>query len=275
MNVIANPHGAPKSSDWQDVAYYESLKACDRRHWAWLWSRRNQDNRRLSEDRLGLKRWTQLAPSVWFLKSGRLDDLFRAGHYVFPGKGPQEHPDARLFWRPDLDPCVIDVHAEPTDVSNPLAFDLARFRDKATVLLDPTNREMVLFSEGPRHLQLEVRSGTLVKGPVQLSFSLDGVAHMALRTQVLMRLSVLSESAKMPFALFPPARRGRWWSEALRAHDAECAGATQREIADFLYVRISERPAWKGQETLLKNRVRQLLIAGKKAINGDYLQFLL
>lgn len=179
-------------------------------------------------------------------------------------------PDARLFRLAETDASVLTVEAEPVPASHPDAFDLARLTALASVLTDGEGRELVLITEAHRQIQLDVRSGTLLSGPVCLHFHVAGFLKLDAQTKTLLRLNALQRLGRFPTSLFPSETMARKWARALQAYDGIMAGASQRDIACILLSEKLVQEEWNGRSDFLRLRIQRLLAYGRKMVGGGW-----
>jgi len=179
--------------------------------------------------------------------------------------------DARLFWRADWDSSVVAVDAVPSSSGDADSFDIGRFADRVTLLRHPDGHESVLFSDGARHLQFEIVSGTVMAGPVRLHYRLSGFYSIEIQTLSIRRLAQFCRLGRFPLTLCPPERRAQRWIEMLRAWDGVQAGAKQRDIAAALYGDRAAQSLW---DDGYRTRVQRLIRAAEGMVGGGYLDLL-
>jgi hypothetical protein len=68
----------------------------------------------------------------------------------------------------------------------------------------------------------------------------------------------------------PREPRARRWLLALRAFDAVASGASQREIAEELFVALYRSARWKTDSEFLRLRVNRLLRLARRMMSEDY-----
>ncbi|MFD2235298.1 DUF2285 domain-containing protein [Phaeospirillum tilakii] len=197
-------------------------------------------------------------------------EMHLAGGCIFAEAAATPSADARIFWRADWDPSVVLVEARPVSSGDAEAFDLQRFAAWATVLRLADGRELLLLSDGVRHLQLELIDGTLLAGPVRLHYALSGITQIDVKTLTLRRLVVLCRRGRFPTGLFPPEPRARRWALALQAYDGLTTGASHREIAMALFGDTTVREDWNGRSQYLRLRVRRLIQVATALVQGGY-----
>jgi hypothetical protein len=151
---------------------------------------------------------------------------------------------------------------------------LTRLGHPAIVLRSGDGIEHALLSDGTHHIQLEVRRGSLLEGPVQLHYELAGCDGVEAKMLALHRLLALQRLGRFPQSLYPPDQRAHRWMMALRALDADRAGASHREIASELWGDDAVETDWRGESDYLRSRVRRTIRVGEDLANGGYLRLL-
>lgn len=222
--------------DWRDAAAYAWLEECGRPVFAWEWLRRRADY--ASGDDTATSRF---GPHSWE----------RADH---------DARTARPVWRADIDPFALTATARPCahDGGN---FELSRLREPMFVIDDAAG-EHWLFGSAARGLRLDVRSGTLRRGPATLTVHLSRLDAPALIA--LGRLIALAGDGGWRRAHFPAERRARRWALVLRVHDALEDGASQRDIADRLFG-TSGITRWRVQAAPSRRRTQRLVEAARRS----------
>ncbi|MDC7675192.1 DUF2285 domain-containing protein [Asticcacaulis machinosus] len=180
-----------------------------------------------------------------------------------------EHDKACVFWRPDWDKSVLMVRTLPAFTPEN-AFDLHSYGALATVLILEEGFEVVLLTDGVRHLQLFVLEGSVLNGPVYLRYALSGFNHLETRILSLRRLIGLHQHRQFVPKLYPMETKAERWVLALRAFDGYLEGASQREIAIGLFGRKAVEDDWNGQSDFLRLRIKRLLSHGRFMTQGGY-----
>lgn len=75
-----NGHSDTAAGGWTDTARYRALISIDRRHWAWLWLKRNPHYQAAARRVAEMTSWQILGPGVHRLVQDNLNDLFPAGY---------------------------------------------------------------------------------------------------------------------------------------------------------------------------------------------------
>jgi hypothetical protein len=204
-------------------------------------------------------------------KPGRkLVPPFLGGVWVHSETRGDGDPTIRLFWLPEFDPGVIPVHAEPVPPSDPEAFDIAAYADMTDLVMDRAGTELLVLDDGAHQIEMEIKSGTLSKGPVRLRCEIDLFAGSDAKAQTVLRLNAFRRHGRFPHNLFPPEQRAPKWARALQAYDGMVAGASLREIACVLYSEQFVAEEWNGRSAFLKARIQRILKYGRKMVHGDY-----
>ena len=194
----------------------------------------------------------------------------RAGGYVFAEDPNLSAAEARLFWRPDIDPRVITAEAIPArDGSD--TFDLFAQRVPAILLQQKGQPEELLLNPGPHSIRMSVTRGTLLGGPVHLTYRLQGLEMLDVRLLALRRLEMLHRTGRIPVSLFPAARRIGRWTRILETLDALASGPAQRAAAVRLYGKPAVIDSWSATSDSMQSRVRRLIAEATRLANGGYL----
>ena len=181
-----------------------------------------------------------------------------------------------VFWRADANPAVLPVTAEGMSARSADAFDLRRLAVAVAVLhvAHGATANQVVIGEASHRIQLEVRQGSLLEGPVRLHYELAGLAHLGPKLLTLRRLLALQMHGQIPRSLSPPDPRAPRWVAALRALDAHRAGAPQRDIAAALWGEAAVTAEWRGRSDYLRARVKRAIGLGETLAQGEYRRLL-
>jgi hypothetical protein len=135
------------------------------------------------------------------------------------------------------------------------------------VLLRGGAEDRLMLARGGRRVTLGVRGGVHA-GPVDLVFS---VPLAGLRAQALgLRRVVALIAGREARALWPPFPKAARYAAMLRALDARAAGASLRDIAEFLYGVRAAAAGWSGRSDHVKSRVRRLVRDATAMQRGGY-----
>ncbi len=147
---------------------------------------------------------------------------------------------------------------------------MARFEDVATLLRHDDGHDSVLFSDGTHHLLLEIVEGSVMAGPVRLTYRLSGFRSVDTHTLTIRRLARLFRFGRFPQILFRPEPRAHRWIMALRAYDGTMMGASQREVATVLFGKQTVCDGWSGRSDYLRLRIQRLIRGAERMVSGGY-----
>lgn len=231
---------------------YVPLEQCGRHGFAWEWLRRSPGYQAAAS-----LPGRDIERSSAAAKFGlhRLEPIDRAV------------ADARPIWREEADRHVLVATAQSANGEDDV-LDIGLFGPLATCHIGPAGHEHWLFSDGCRHIRLDIIDGTLGDGPVRLDYHLVGLDHALPRLATLHRLIALARTRHLLPALFPAERRARRWALVLRVHDALTAGASQRDIAERLFD-LGPLVRWRVTAPSYRRRVQRLVAAARTAATVD------
>ena len=174
---------------------------------------------------------------------------------------------ARIFFDAATDPSVLacDVAGE-----DPLGFDVATVGCFSAVLRGHHPLEHVLLNDGLRRVRLDIRGGTVTRGPVLLRFTFEGLRTIHSPLLTLRRLAAFDRLGVMPLKFFATDRGAERRIAALRADDARRSGGSQREVAETLFGVERVREDWSGPSDYLRSQVRRLLRFGDRMRSGGW-----
>lgn len=229
----AVPHrGIP---DWRSDAPYRALAACDAPLIAWEWLRRDPAYRAAvargdtEAGRFGLHRFEDPACCSAL---------------------------ARVWWRKDVDPFVLTAAAAPCAGSE--AFSADRLPVAAAVER-LGGAERLLVTDGARSLRVDIVAGTLLEGPVYLTWQLPGLAAAAAPMHALARFIVLCRTGILRRGTYPSSAAARRWALLLRVGDALDAGASQREIAGAFFGEEAIGRRWRVNAAARRTQIQRLV----------------
>ena len=169
---------------------------------------------------------------------------------------------------------MVVATAEGAPSSDPQAFDLLAQRVPATVLRCHGRPEELRLAWAGRAVRLSIKSGTLLDGPVRLSFHLEGDRSLAIRLRALRAFNGLASHGHIPDLPAPFAPSARKMAMLLATIDGLARGWSQKEVAIALFGEKAVSADWGGRSDFLKSRVRRL-IAWAGELGGDaYLDLL-
>ena len=249
----------PPLPDWRDPDGYAALRRAEPAAFAWEWLRRDPRYRAAA---VGAPRWRGFS-------SPRVQKADPAaapwGLHAFEDPGLAACA-ARPVWRRERYARVLVAGAERAGSSQD-RFDLARFAGLTSVVR-AADGEHLLVSDGATSLRLDIVSGSLLEGPVRLSYRLAGFAALRGPLETLHALLRLSRTGRL--APRPVRHRNRRLILLLRATDALRAGATQRELAAGLLSAEAERARWRAEAPSLRLRAQRLVKGARAMAGGGY-----
>jgi hypothetical protein len=240
--------------DWRDAEAYEPLLEADRSLFAWEWLRRDRGYRTAAERSRRPGNPESDGPAWW-------------GLHAFEPPGATV-PEARPVWRAEVCPFVLCVDAQPATGED--QFDAGRFAAVSTIVPAIDGREHLLISDGLRSIRIDVLTGSLAGGPVDLRYRLTGLKSAERPLLTLQRLLALWRTGGFCRSLHPREIRAKRWVLMLRASDALAAGADQREIAAVLFSQEARQPRWRVQSPSLRSRVQRLVRSARVMEAGGF-----
>ena len=127
-----------------------------------------------------------------------------------------------------------------------------------------------MLGQGCYRIQIDVRHGTLLDGPVRLRYQLAGAVGVEPKLVAINRLLALRRLGRFPRSLYPADRRAQHWTMALCALDGARAGANHRQIAAALWGDNAVNRDWRSGSDYLRARVRRLVDIGESLASGGY-----
>jgi hypothetical protein len=222
--------------DWRDPDAYRALLGCDAALHAWEWLRRDEayQNAYAQGDQCSAIRFGLHA----------LED---------PARGAA---DASPLWMESVDPFVIAAQATPSTEAE--AFDARRYGLSLCIGPENSPGEHIFLSDGRRTLRLDLISGTLLAGPVRLSWRVPKPFEALPAIMALRRLAIWCRTGSLVDIGYPSIARARRWLTLLRVHDAFRAGASQREIAGALFGHQFAGARWRLEDGSYRLRAQRL-----------------
>lgn len=232
-------------ADWRSPASYAALAKCDRHAFAWEWLRRSPAYAGASE-------------------SGNVDPTaFGLCRFESVANGV---PAARPIWCASVDGSVLTAIAVPDCGSDP--FDVAALEERSACCVGPDGAEHWLWSDGFRHIRLDVVEGSLRAGSVLLDYRIAGCGAARQQADTMVRLIALARTGRIVRSLFAPKVRAPRWALILRVHDALTAGASQRDIAEQV-LGLDNSARWRIEAASWRQRVQRLAEAARRCASVD------
>jgi hypothetical protein len=181
---------------------------------------------------------------------------------------------ARLFWHHHVDPLVIRASASPSTIEDAEAFDLLAEPLAATILRGGSACEEVILHGSGGSVRLSLTEGTLLAGPVRLTYDVAGRTLLHRHLFALNRLAALMHARRIPNALRLPAPWHSQWSLLIRAIDAMAYDPRPRPVAMALFGETEVDAQWTPQSDRLRMQVRRLIARAHRLLRGGYLDIL-
>jgi hypothetical protein len=180
-----------------------------------------------------------------------------------------EHDGPPFLWSAAVQPAVLRVTACSAGEGDPAPFDLSRWVDHAALVVGHGGCQHLALYGRSRMLRLDVVSGSLLSGPVQLHYPLSCGSASDMMIETLKRLQLLCRTGdfgSLPIDR-PPSRRA---IEALRVHDALAEGASIRDIGVMLFGAARIGQEWHAPGEALKSCCRRLIAHARCMASGGY-----
>jgi hypothetical protein len=180
---------------------------------------------------------------------------------------------ARIFWPSSIDLAVIPASALPVAKSHPDAFDVYDLAVPASILTCPGAPEELALGVPGRSIRLSIRTGTVLSGPVRLTYELSGFSRLDTRLAALQRL-VTFRQGKMKSIAEPKNPTARRRLLLLRTLDALALNPSLRAVAVAMYGQERVQQDWNSHSDFLKSRVRRLVAHARHLTGSSVLQAL-
>ncbi|MBL0924398.1 MAG: DUF2285 domain-containing protein [Sphingomonadaceae bacterium] len=177
--------------------------------------------------------------------------------------------DARLFWSVSIDATALTVRADT--VKRPAdGLDLLKLLKFASVVVDDDGAEYLSLGNGQHCLRLDVVSGSVLDGLVNLCFLAPSVAHLPHMAESLSVFSFLLNHGRFP----KPSRAhyvlAKRQAALLQTYDALVAGASQREVAIAFFGPSRVAAEWNGRSDAMRSQIRRLCRSAHATAAGGY-----
>ncbi len=170
---------------------------------------------------------------------------------------------------------AIRVTAQACPPEHPDAFDLRQLGLPMRILRGGGQEEIAIDS-GQVIVRLSVAAGTLLAGPVRLTYRIEGRRLLSRRLLALQQLDALMRLKRVPKPLRPelPERRKDRNLLLLRTIDALARSKPARAVAIELFGADCVETDWAHESDYLRMQTRRLIDAAKRLVNGGYLKLL-
>jgi hypothetical protein len=183
----------------------------------------------------------------------------------------QDGHEAAVFWRADACAAVLPLLALAwTNGTGGPRLSRAGLRCRISVLLTPNGRQLVLFSQDGRVLQLEVSGAPVFEDTRLLADVLVPSERTRARQQALARLADLVCHGVLRPRLYPCHPRRKRLALVLQALDGDLDGAPPRDIAIALYGADRVQRDWSDAGENLRDQIRRAVKRGRFLMEGGY-----
>lgn len=245
--------------------------------WAWEFLRRNRSYARAVQtvpvEKLVLRRRPLLA-----LVRSDAEDIAQRWGLWYPETPDRHYGRAAVFWHPMHDPSVLPVAASPVEPHTHASevVDFRRLKIAVTVLQTQAAGEHVLLCDGLHAIQLHVLTGTVLEGPVQLSFKPAGMRVGKEDLVTLERFAAIRRSGNFSPREFKPHTNAERWLLALKIR--QLLQSTDGP-PDLLQLARTLFPAenvshWSADTDWIRSRIRRAIQEGAALVDGGYLSML-
>jgi hypothetical protein len=176
---------------------------------------------------------------------------------------------ARLMWDHRLDPLTIQATVRRCRADSPEAFDICSLAQPVVILKDALGED-VLIGHGPTAVRLSIGTGTLLEGPVQLTYQLSGRCQLARRLLALSQLEALMRLGRVPRALAVPTSNPDRPRMLLRTLDALAVHRSTRAVAIALFGCDEVERDWMHESDYLRMQTRRLVSRARHLVDGGY-----
>lgn len=153
------------------------------------------------------------------------------------------------------------------------AFDLHQLPSSAVLLKDIHGEELACV-EGNTVIHLSICAGTLLNGPVRLSYHLSGRDRLDRRLLALRQFDALMRLGRISRPLLEPAKNPARRALLIRTLDVLATTSRPREVATELFGPALILKDWQHESDYLRMRTRRLIRQASDLVNGDYLRLL-
>jgi len=170
-----------------------------------------------------------------------------------------------VTWHPRLLSGALPVLAKTCATG----IDFRRLGLTVTVTKGKPGDEHVVLRDKAHSLQLHVLEGSILDGPVELTFHVEGLESARQKVTALDRLLIFLRKGQLPPSPLPQLRTAQRWLLALKALPLVQAGFTDREVANKLFPQHAT-PNWNDSNDWLRTQIRRARIFGLAMTSGDY-----
>ncbi len=175
---------------------------------------------------------------------------------------------APVTWLPSSELPILAARADQLGFGPDADFRATALPGMASIHIDAAGKQHAVFKIGTRRLTICIRGAPVVVAPAAVTFEMTGVAGLFAAQR---SVAMLQEA---------PLRLADWTATALEkrnaliALDADCNGATHRDVAVLLHGAAKVSAEWVADGCKLKDYARRCRTRGVHLMQGGYRRLL-
>lgn len=177
------------------------------------------------------------------------------------------------MWDHKLDPLTIRATARACSARSADAFDIHRSQLGVTILKDRDGEE-ALIGYGRNAVRLSIHEGSLLDGPVCLTYHLSGREHFARRILALRQLDAIMRLGRVTAGVSTPASNPSRPIMLLRTLNALASHSSAHLIACSLFGEEVVARDWGHPSDYLRMQTRRLISRARRLAAGGYVMLL-
>ena len=143
----------------------------------------------------------------------------------------------------------------------------------ATIAKDDEGEE-VKIGRGRAAVRLSISAGTVLNGPVRLTYRLEGRRELRRRLLALRQFEALVRLRRVPRPLAAPTLNADGPALLVRTLDALAVNTSTRAVAIALFGAHLVARDWDHDSDYLRMKTRRLIGVARRLVAGDYLALL-
>jgi len=164
---------------------------------------------------------------------------------------------------------TIRVAARSCAACDPDAFDLRTLGLAASVMCDG-NREELCVGAWPTAVRVSVEVGTVLAGPVRLTYRVEGRQHLARRLLALRQWEALGRLGRVPRPLSSPCLNPDRALMLIKTLDALAYHSNTHEVAVAVFGADVVARDWHNDSDYLRMKTRRLIGSAWRLVAGGY-----
>ena len=182
--------------------------------------------------------------------------------------------EARILWTAARNPFVLEARATPAGARFENAFDITKLNLPVSTMREGAG-EHFLVGTAQACLRLDIVEGSLLDGPVTLTYLVPGVDAALPKVNTARRLIRAYRHARIAPAIALSSVARRREVARIKTFDALQGGASLREVGEYIYGVKAVREHWSGPGEHMKSAVRRLVASAKLRAAGGYKMMLM